>query len=230
LIGEYQLTDCVTMLGSIAHQHWLEIIAAADVLLMPSEYEGISIALLEAIASGCVPVVAQVGGQGEIVSPDIGILIPRGDNELPEYVDALHRLLGHPGVLQQMSNQCQTIAASKLSWKGMIDRFLLILDEAHTFRVNNPRSAMTTQFGCELAAQAIECRRLGTAMDWLWSGEPQDPTADSELLTTSLETQAAAKLAIVLSQTWLGRKLIRNQLLQSIARHVLRRFGKQSQA
>ena len=129
-----------------------------------------------------------------------------------------------------MSKQCQTIAASKLSWEGMINRFLLILDEAHTFRLNNPRSAITTRFGCELAAQAIEYRRLGKAMDWLWKGGPKDPTADSELLTTSLETQAAAKLAIVLSQTWLGRKLIRNQLLQSIARYVLKRFGEQSQA
>ena len=230
VIGEYQLTDSVQMLGSLAHQHWLEIIAAADVLLMPSEYEGISIALLEAIASGCVPVVANVGGQGEIVSPDIGILIPRGDNELSEYVDALHRLLGHPETLQQMSNQCQAIAASKLSWEGMINRFLEILDEAHTLRLNNPRSAITTRFGCELAAQAIECKRLGAATDWLWNGEPQDSTTDSELLTTSLETQAAAKLAIVLSQTWLGRKLIRNQFLQSIGRHVLRRFGRPSQA
>ena len=129
-----------------------------------------------------------------------------------------------------MSNQCQAIAASKLSWEGMINRFLEILDEAHTLRLNNPRSAITTRFGCELAAQAIECKRLGAATDWLWNGEPQDSTTDSELLTTSLETQAAAKLAIVLSQTWLGRKLIRNQLLQSIARHALRRFGKQSQA
>ncbi len=105
-----------------------------------------------------------------------------------------------------------------------------ILDDAHTFRLKNPRSAITARFGCELAAQAIECKRLGTAMDWLWNGEPQDPTTDSELLTTSLETQAAAKLAIVLSQTWLGRKLIRNQFLQSIGRHVLRRFGRPSQA
>jgi hypothetical protein len=230
LIGDYQLTDSVQMLGSLAHRHWLEIIAAADVLLMPSEYEGISVALLEAIASGCVPVVAKVGGQGEIISPDMGILIPRSDNELQDYVEALHQLLGHPEALQQMSSQCQTIAASKLSWQGMIDRFLEILEEAHTFRLNKPRRAITSRFGCELAAQAIECKRLGTAMDRLWNREPQALTTGSELQTTPLETQAAAKLAIVLSQTWLGRKLIRNNFLQAIGRYVLRRFGRQSQA
>jgi glycosyltransferase involved in cell wall biosynthesis len=227
-LGEYQLTDYVQMLGSVAHQRWLEILAASDILLMPSKYEGISIALLEALAAGVVPVVAKVGGQDEIVSADAGILIPHGDNELHAYVAAIHRLLSDPSTLRQMSNQCKAIATSKLTWEGTIDDFLAILDEAHLLRLNNPRCSITPQFGRELATQALECKRLGEAVDWLWNAKPQSRSADAELLTTSVETQAAARLAIILSQAWLGRKLIRNHFLQAIGRYVLRRFGKTS--
>ena len=65
------------MLGSVPHTRWLEILAASDIFLMPSKYEGISIALLEAMAAGVVPVVAKVGGQEEIVDPGAGVLIAR---------------------------------------------------------------------------------------------------------------------------------------------------------
>ena len=107
LLRQYHLTTKVKMLGSVSHQRWLDILVASDILLMPSQYEGISIALLEAMAAGVVPVVAEVGGQKEIVSPDAGVLIPHGVNELQEYADAIRRLLSNPAELQQMSKQVQ---------------------------------------------------------------------------------------------------------------------------
>lgn len=231
LLGEYQLSDHVQMLGSVAHQRWLEILAASDILLMPSKYEGISVALLEAIAAGVVPVVAKVGGQDEIVSADAGMLITHSETELQDYVAAICRLLSDSSALQQMSNQCKATAASKLSWVGMVDNFLAILDEAHQLRQHDPRNPLTPQFGRELAVQALECKRLGEAVDWLWNTKPQNSTTTtggSEFQTSSLEAQAAARLAIALSHTWLGRKLIRNKFLQAVGRLFLRRFNKPS--
>lgn len=227
-LDEYQLTERVGMLGSVAHKRWLEVLSASDILLMPSKYEGISIALLEALAAGVVPVVAKVGGQDEIVSASAGVLISHSDNELQGYVEAIRRLLTDASALQQMSNQCKGIATNKLSWEGMTERFLTILDEAHKLRLNNPRSPISQEFGRELATQALECKRLGEAVDWLWNTKPQNSTTTnggSELLTSSVEAQAAARLAIVLSQTWLGRKLIRNRFLQAVGRWTMQRFS-----
>lgn len=231
LLSEYQLSDHVQMLGSVAHQRWLKILAASDILLMPSKYEGISVALLEAVAAGVVPVVAKVGGQDEIVSADAGMLITHSETEFQDYVAAICRLLSDSSALQQMSSQCKAIAASKLSWVGMVDNFLAILDEAHQLRQHDPRNPLTPQFGRELAVQALECKRLGEAVDWLWNTKPQNSTTTtvgSEFHTSSVEAQAAARLAIVLSHTWLGRKLIRNKFLQAVGRIFLRRFGKPS--
>jgi hypothetical protein len=102
------------------------------------------------MAAGVVPVVARVGGQEEIVSPDAGVLIPHGVNELQEYVDAIRHLISNPVELQQMSKKCKALAASKLSWDGMIDNFLALLNEAHQLRTDHPRYPISQNFGREL--------------------------------------------------------------------------------
>lgn len=230
LLSQYHLTANVQMLGSVLHRRWLDILVASDILLIPSQYEGISIALLEAMAAGVVPVVAKVGGQEEIVSPDAGLLIPHGANELQEYLDAIRRLLSNSAELQRMSKQCKALAASKVSWEGMIYNFLALLDEAHHLRIDHPRYPISPSFGRELASLSLECRRLGEAVDWLWNTKPHPVTADTALLTTSPEAQAVAKLAILLSQTWLGRMIIHNRFLQAIGKRLLKRMANPSVA
>jgi glycosyltransferase involved in cell wall biosynthesis len=205
LLSQYHLTANVQMLGSVSHQRWLDILVASDIFLMPSQYEGISIALLEAMAAGVVPVVAKVGGQEEIVSPDAGVLIPHGVNELQEYVDAIRRLLSNSAELQRMSKQCKALAASKLSWNGMIDNFLALLDEAHQLRVDHPRYPISPSFGRELASLYLS-------------------TVDAALLATFADERAIAKFAILLSQTWPVRMIIRSQFLRVIGKRLLKRM------
>jgi glycosyltransferase involved in cell wall biosynthesis len=49
---------------------------------MPSRFEGLGLALLEAMASGCCPVVMGVGGIRDIVTdPALGWMAPAGDRE-----------------------------------------------------------------------------------------------------------------------------------------------------
>jgi glycosyltransferase involved in cell wall biosynthesis len=230
LLGQYHLADNVQMLASVPHQRWLDILVASDIFLMPSQYEGISIALLESMAAGVVPVVAKVGGHDEIVTQDAGVLIPHGDNELREYLDAIRRLLSNSAELQQMSKYCKALAASKLSWERMIYNFLALLDEAHQLRIDHPRYPISPSFGRELASLSLECKRLGEAVDWLWNTKPHSATADSALLTMSPEAQAVAKFAILLSQTWLGRMIIHNRFLKAIGKRLLKRMANRSVA
>lgn len=225
LLDQHHLADIVQILDSVPHQRWLDILVASDILLMPSQYEGISIALLESMAAGVVPVVAKVGGHEEIMTPDTGVLIPHGENELGEYVGAIRRLLSDSSELKQMSKQCKALAASKLSWEGMIDHFISLLDEAHRLRIDHPRYPISPNFGRELASLSLECKRLGEAVDWLWNTRPPSATADVVLLTTPPEAQAVAKFAILLSQTWLGRMIIHNRFLKAFGKRVLKSIG-----
>ena len=226
LLLKYQLTDNVQTFGSVSHQRWLDILAASDILLMPSEYEGISVALLEALTAGVVPVVAKVGGQEEIVSTETGILIPHGANELKEYLDALQRLLTNSTELQKMSKKCKALASSKLSWVGMVNNFLVLLDEAHQLRVEDPRYPISLSFGRELATLSFEVKRLGDAVEWLLKINSHPINVDKALQTAT--APAAAKFAVFFCQTWLGRMIIRNQFLKAIGKWLLRRMTNSS--
>lgn len=228
LIGQYHLSDDVQMLGFVPHERWLDVLAASDIFLMPSRYEGISIALLEAMAAGVVPVVANVGGTEELVSPEAGVLIPHGDNEIQEYLDAIRRLLSNPAELQAMSKQSKSLAASKLSWERMIDNFLAILDEAHKLRIDRPRNPISPSFGLEMASLSLECKRLGDAVDWLWKSKPQKDTDGAELMAKSAEMQAVTRFAVLFSQTWLGQILIRSRWTKFAGKKVLSLLSKRN--
>ncbi len=52
---------------------------ALDVFVLPSDWEGLPIAVLEALACGVPQVATDVGGTSEAVTGDTGVLIPPGD-------------------------------------------------------------------------------------------------------------------------------------------------------
>jgi len=74
------LSDRVHFLG--ARDDVREWLALSHVFVLPSLYEGISIALLEAMAAGLPAVATQVGGNPEVVTDQQnGILVESGDVE-----------------------------------------------------------------------------------------------------------------------------------------------------
>ena len=66
------------------------IMPQADLFVLPSISEGSPITLLEAFASGLPAVATDVGGVREIVTPDVGIVVPARDSRaLKEAVDKI---------------------------------------------------------------------------------------------------------------------------------------------
>ncbi len=56
---------------------------AADAFVLPSHREGLSLSLLEALASGLPAVTTSVGGHSELVTPEAGWLVsPRDTDDL----------------------------------------------------------------------------------------------------------------------------------------------------
>lgn len=97
--------DCVTSLATAKNPE--EIIGAADVFLLASEYEGFGQSGLEALACG-VPVVAtRVGGVPEWLTPEVGRLVPFGD--LEAFAQAVVELLTSPD-LERMRSSARSYA------------------------------------------------------------------------------------------------------------------------
>jgi len=68
--------------SGISHDETLGYVKCADVFVLNSSYEGLSHALLEALALGTPVVSTNVGGNSEIIKDGItGLLVPSGDDE-----------------------------------------------------------------------------------------------------------------------------------------------------
>lgn len=75
--GAADLGDRVRFLG---HRDDVpDLLAAADVVAHPSEFEALPTALLEALAAGRPVVATEVGGIPEVVTGDVGAFVPVGD-------------------------------------------------------------------------------------------------------------------------------------------------------
>jgi hypothetical protein len=148
----------------------IEVMQAADVLLLPSRFEGIALALYEAMACGVPVVGAAVGGQSELVTPDCGILIGRSTaaEEAAEYADALAALIADEDRLAAMGRNARERITAHFDLPRMGARMEELLDLAVELHEVKPRSTVPAGVARATATEAIELTRLATVMDWFW--------------------------------------------------------------
>lgn len=95
LIGQgpliWNAPNC-TFLGSVLHSMIPLWINAADIMILPSETEGTSVAILESLASETPMVCSRVGGSPDLIVEGVtGLLIPPNDSQA--LADAIDRAL-----------------------------------------------------------------------------------------------------------------------------------------
>lgn len=102
LIDELGLNGRAELLGARDQTAVREELERTDVLLLPSLSEGISNAVLEAMAAGRTVVTTRCGGMEEVVEHDVdGILVDVGDHDT--MAEHLAALAGEPGRRQQLA-------------------------------------------------------------------------------------------------------------------------------
>lgn len=89
---ELGLSDRVHFLGNRVDVP--DLLSAADVTVLTSDWEGLPIAVLESLAVGCPVVATDVGGVREALAGGGGTVVPPGDPAAT--ADALRVLLGDP--------------------------------------------------------------------------------------------------------------------------------------
>lgn len=96
------------------------LLFAADLFVLPSRMEGLSLALVEAHAAGLPCLVTDVGGNAEIVAHErTGIVIPPEDPRA--LADGLKKLLTDPQILRNMGQTARARYENQFTVNKMVD-------------------------------------------------------------------------------------------------------------
>lgn len=96
-----------------------------DVFVLSSKYEGISIALLEAMRAGLPAIATRVGGMAEVlVDGETGILVADGDED--SMARAMVRLIESPSERRRMGDQGYARMRDNFSMHAIVERYLSV--------------------------------------------------------------------------------------------------------
>jgi glycosyltransferase involved in cell wall biosynthesis len=113
----------VSFLGSLPRQQALAELARSHALLVPSLWEGLPLAPLEAMAIGVPVVASRVGGIPEVVADgESGVLVAPGDAE--GFAAAVSRLAAEPGLRTRIISEARRTVAARFSWQAAARAYL----------------------------------------------------------------------------------------------------------
>ncbi|MGB8474083.1 MAG: glycosyltransferase [Candidatus Acidiferrum sp.] len=112
------IENAVSFHGWVSHAEVLRRLRSADVLVFPSVRDFGAGVVFEALASGAVPVVADFGGPGDIVHPEVGYKVPLTSES--EFVSQMEKILtglaGNRELLNRLREQGVSYAQDCLTW------------------------------------------------------------------------------------------------------------------
>ena len=118
-IGAAGLTDRVRFVSGLTDRELADLLASAQVLAVPSLYEGFSLPAVEAMACGTPVVASEVGALPELVGADgrCGALVPAGDDRA--LAARLGDLLAAPDRCAALGQAARRRAVGTYSWSAV---------------------------------------------------------------------------------------------------------------
>ena len=116
LLGELSLTGKVQFVSGISDEALAQLVASAEIAVVPSLYEGFSLPSVEHMASG-TPLVASRTGALPEVTGDAALLVAPGDPE--ELCAALRLLHDSPAERERLSEAALARVAERFAWPAV---------------------------------------------------------------------------------------------------------------
>jgi glycosyltransferase involved in cell wall biosynthesis len=114
------LNDSVNLIGKVPFSEVINYLAASDIFILNSNYEGMSHILLEAMQCGIPVISTYSGGTPEIITSGQEGLLVHYNNE-QEIVDAVVQLLSDQQTAKEMAARAMT-RAQKFSWAQTVSQ------------------------------------------------------------------------------------------------------------
>jgi len=112
------IENAVSFCGWVSHAEVLRRLRSADVMVFPSVRDFGAGVVFEALATGAVPVVADFGGPGDIVYPEVGYKVPlTNESDFVAQMEKILTELAHNrDRLEQLRMQGMIYARERLTW------------------------------------------------------------------------------------------------------------------
>ena len=130
LVATLGVRHAVTLHGHVPHEQVQDILRNGDFLACPSIREFGGGVVLEAMALGVTPIVADYGGQAELVDDASGIRVPftsEGDL-LTGFRSAVERLVRNPGQLDTMGAAARGRVEDLFTWDRKAEQIVSVYD------------------------------------------------------------------------------------------------------
>jgi len=118
LARELEIEKAISFCGFLSHPETMQRMQSADVLVFPSVREFGGAVVFEALAAGAVPIVADFGGPGDIVYPEVGYKVSlTNENDVVVQMERiLAELANDRDLLERLQQQGVKYAQEQLSW------------------------------------------------------------------------------------------------------------------
>jgi glycosyltransferase involved in cell wall biosynthesis len=127
LVADLEIGDRVFFEGARSREEIPDLMGRAKLFVLPSLEEGLGVVLIEAIASGTPCIASQVGGIPDIITPDVGILVPPGDSKA--LADAILDLLKDPDRWSIFSSAAKERASKEFNRENFAEKFQAIYSQ-----------------------------------------------------------------------------------------------------
>lgn len=130
----------VTFHGNVPHVRVGEILSGANLLVFPSIREFGGGVVLEAMATGVVPLVVDYAGPGELVTPETGFAVPIGPRAaiVAAVRDRLAALAADPSCLPALGRAAESRARALFTWDAKARQVTQVWDWATGRRADRP--------------------------------------------------------------------------------------------
>jgi glycosyltransferase involved in cell wall biosynthesis len=129
LARSLEIEKAVSFCGWVSHKEVLGRLRSADVLVFPSVRDFGAGVVFEALATGAVPVVADFGGPGDIVHPEVGYKVPlTNESDLVVQMEKILTELAHNrDRLESLRQQGMAYVQESLTWEAKAQAVTRIL-------------------------------------------------------------------------------------------------------
>jgi glycosyltransferase involved in cell wall biosynthesis len=103
-------------------------LAAADIFVLASLWEGFPRSILEAMRAALPVIASDVGGVREAVTPDTGLVVPARD--MAALTDALQKLLADASWRHQLGSAGRTRYEAEFTFEAMLRKTLKVWSAA----------------------------------------------------------------------------------------------------